>query len=152
MYACSSCNAEKDAGQFYWHKNGGRKSAMCKGCYLISRKAYNAIWRRENSEHVKESAVKKYSSEKRLESHYKKEYDITLSDYDRMYEQQDGKCAICGGTETKTPKSGRFCVDHNHSTGKVRGLLCASCNRGIGLLKDDPDIALRAHDYLLEKW
>ena len=152
MYVCSHCSLEKSDEDFYWHKNGGRKSSMCKNCYIQSRKDYNSEWREQNADYIKESAAKKYNSEKRLEIHYKKEYDITLSDYDKMYAYQDGKCAICHGTDTKTPKNGRFCVDHDHDTGKVRGLLCASCNRGIGLLKDDPETVLSAYKYLMEKW
>ena len=151
-YLCSSCNIEKDNSEFYWHKKGGRKSSMCKKCYLESRKKYNSSWKKDNAQYVKDFASINYDSEKRLEAHYKKEYNITLSDYDKMFEEQDGRCAICRGTETKTPKNGRFCVDHDHSTGEVRGLLCGSCNRGIGLLGDDPDVVLRAHKYLMKKW
>jgi len=100
-----------------------------------------AIYQKEN-----------YNSLKRLEAHYVKEYNITLADYDAMYEEQKGKCAICGSTNPKTPKNGRFCVDHDHVTGKVRGLLCSSCNRGIGLLQDDYEIILNAYKYLTKKW
>jgi len=151
MYTCTKCEVDKLEDGFYWHKNGGRKSSLCKPCYNESRKDYNEKWREANAEHVVEYRVKNYNSEARLELHYKKEYNITLQDYDDMYESQEGKCKICGSTDAKTPKNGRFCVDHDHSTGEVRGLLCSSCNRGIGLLQDDPDVVLNAYKYLTKK-
>ena len=73
-------------------------------------------------------------------------FGMTEADYDRMFNEQDGKCAICG---TSTPgTSGVFAIDHDHKTGAVRGLLCRSCNVGIGNLGDDSERLLRAADYL----
>ena len=79
----------------------------------------------------------------------KDKYGITLEDYDRMFDEQGGSCAVCG---TEDPgRKGRFHVDHNHSTGKVRGLLCMGCNTGLGALKDSPEVLLKAATYLLEQ-
>ena len=61
-------------------------------------------------------------------------------------EDQDYKCAICGVHEENTTK--RLAIDHDHTTGLVRGYLCNSCNRGIGLLKDDPNVMRSAIEYL----
>lgn len=77
----------------------------------------------------------------------RRNYGITLDDYDRIYEDQNGVCAICHLPQMST-RNTRFCVDHDHDTGEVRGLLCDSCNRGIGLLKDDPRLLERAPQYL----
>ncbi len=77
----------------------------------------------------------------------KRNYGITLEVYDRMYEQQNGLCAICRLPQL-SKRNTRFCVDHDHDTGQVRGLLCDSCNRGIGLLKDDPRLLENAAQYL----
>jgi len=55
-------------------------------------------------------------------------YNITLEDYDKMFEEQKGICKICGGE----PGNKSFHVDHNHNTGKIRGLLCNSCNTKLG--------------------
>ena len=151
MYVCKDCNENKLSDDFYWHKGGGRKSSKCKYCYLKSRKDYNVQWRQDNAEHTRAYRKENYDSLKRLELHYLKEYNITLADYDYMYELQDGKCAICESEESKTPKNGRFCVDHDHKTGEVRGLLCSSCNRGIGLLQDDFNVVLNAYKYLTKK-
>ena len=71
-------------------------------------------------------------------------YGITLDEYDEMLAKQNGGCAICG---TNTIR-GRFAIDHCHTTGKVRGLLCFDCNTGIGKLKDDPSLLLTAYNYL----
>lgn len=79
-------------------------------------------------------------------SRLKRTYGLTLEDYDRMLAEQNGGCAICA---TATPGGpGRFHVDHCHNTGRVRGLLCCNCNRGIGALKDDPARLRLAIGYL----
>lgn len=71
-------------------------------------------------------------------------YGITTSDYARLCSEQHGQCAICG----ISPFGQALHVDHCHETGKVRGLLCLTCNAGIGLLKDDPDLCYAASIYL----
>lgn len=74
-------------------------------------------------------------------------YGITEEDYQSLLLKQEGCCAICG-TDTPTGKWKVFAVDHCHKTGKVRGLLCNECNRGMGLLKDSPELLLAAAQYL----
>lgn len=70
-------------------------------------------------------------------------YDgMAATDYEHLLKQQGNRCAICKLSANKLH------VDHSHNTGKVRGLLCGSCNRGIGLLKDSPEILLAAAQYL----
>ena len=76
-------------------------------------------------------------------------YGITLDNYNEMFIKQDGKCAICGNHQSETKTA--LVVDHCHSTGKVRGLLCGNCNRGIGCLKDDIENLRCAILYLNEK-
>lgn len=77
-------------------------------------------------------------------------YRMVPSDYFALLEAQGGCCAICGGTENtgRAVKSKRLHVDHNHSTGTVRGLLCHGCNTGIGLLRDSSDLLRSAINYL----
>lgn len=79
------------------------------------------------------------------ERHLVKAYGITPLDYDAILSSQDGGCAICGRACT-TGK--RLAVDHNHTTGSVRGLLCKNCNQAIGLLGDDPGLIETAARYL----
>jgi hypothetical protein len=78
-----------------------------------------------------------------------KKYNLTEEEYNQMLINQGGCCAICG-TNKPTGKWKVFAVDHNHETGQVRELLCNECNRGIGLLKDDPERLLKAAEYLLK--
>lgn len=80
-------------------------------------------------------------------SKYWEKYKIRVTDYDKMYDSQNGECAICKTSNAKT-STGNFCVDHCHTTGKVRGLLCVNCNVGIGSLKESPEIFSAALNYL----
>lgn len=75
-------------------------------------------------------------------------YGVTLEQLEQMQVAQDNKCAICGNTFQKSPLP---CIDHNHTTGKLRGLLCYDCNRGLGVFKDNIKICESAVAYL-KKW
>ena len=77
-----------------------------------------------------------------------KKYNITPKDYENILRKQDGKCAICGSSESQKDGTKRFFVDHNHNTGKVRGLLCSKCNFGIGQFNDDVELLKNAIKYL----
>jgi hypothetical protein len=70
-------------------------------------------------------------------------YGITPEQYEAMLSEQGGTCKICNGKGRR-----RLAVDHCHSTGAVRGLLCGSCNKALGLMKDDPDRLKAAIKYL----
>ncbi len=79
------------------------------------------------------------------------QYGITPEDYERMHDEQQGKCAICGQEETTKHRAGakrRLSVDHCHKTLKVRRLLCHNCNCGIGRFNDDIDKVRKALEYL----
>lgn len=116
-------------------------------------------WRRNNPDKVK--AQQKRSNDKMKMAGYYKEneekifnrylertYDITHKDYQLLSEEQSGTCAIC---KKECVSGRRLAVDHCHTTGKVRGLLCCKCNRGLGNLDDDLD-KLRAAVLYLEKY
>lgn len=79
-----------------------------------------------------------------------RKFGITREEYDKLLKKQGGGCAICG-EELGMMRAGkrlRLCVDHDHDTGEVRGILCTSCNNGLGRFKDDPELLLRAAEYL----
>ncbi len=83
------------------------------------------------------------------------QYGLSLKDYDNMLEAQDFRCKICGstnpnGNENTMSKKTRFSVDHCHTTGKVRGLLCTKCNSGIGMFNDNISLLTAAISYLKE--
>lgn len=76
----------------------------------------------------------------------KAKYGISSDDFDKLFAEQGRACKICGSTESKG--NGRFHVDHNHTTGVVRGILCQACNVTLGKMNDDPALLRRAADYL----
>ena len=78
----------------------------------------------------------------------KHKFGIDTKDYNRMLLEQDSKCAICKNTSTGDKRSKNFHVDHCHTTGKVRGLLCSACNKGLGLFTDSRDKLENAIKYL----
>lgn len=100
---------------------------------------YSKMWRERNMSIV-------------LDAEYKKRYGITLYDYNRMYSEQNGVCYICKKPEVRvdhrTKKISRLAVDHDHVTGKVRALLCHSCNVALGAFKDDQALLRKAVEYL----
>jgi len=73
-------------------------------------------------------------------------YGITMADYNQMYINQQGRCAICNTHQIYLKKA--LAIDHDHNTGKVRGLLCSNCNLGIGNLKDSIKSLKNAIKYL----
>jgi nitrate/TMAO reductase-like tetraheme cytochrome c subunit len=75
-----------------------------------------------------------------------KRLGMTVEQFWNMYENQKGKCVIC----LQDIAAENSAIDHNHKTGKIRGILCKSCNRGIGLLKDSSEVLNRGSNYLLE--
>jgi len=128
---CTKCEVEKPLDSF--NKRKDSKDGLqyfCKECKEVLHK-------------------ETYCPDKAANLHLKRTYGITLAEYDTMLEQQGGCCKVCGTTDSGG--KGRFHVDHNHTTGKVRGLLCNGCNIGIGHLKDSPDVLLKAAAYLLEQ-
>jgi len=124
---CPTCG-ETDIAKFYVDSEGRRTNKTCKECH---KKACNERWHARPQLDRWASRNYKYG--------VTKEYLVTL------YEKQDGKCAICG----EIPKTERgLHVDHCHTTGVIRGLLCHGCNTGIGALKEDVEIFSKAIKYL----
>ena len=118
----------------------------------MAKKKYDLPWAERCPERKKELAKIWWESNKERSrlltrsAKLKRDFGITLEDYDNMFQNQDGCCAICG--EHQDSFKIRLAVDHCHNTGKVRGLLCLSCNAGIGNLKDSPTLLKKALNYL----
>jgi hypothetical protein len=93
--------------------------------HFEKRKLASNIWREKNKESV--------ATNMRIRA-YKRLYGITIADYDRMFDEQNGLCAVCG-SDKALGRGRRFHVDHDHITGKVRGLLCHLCNTAIGRIE-----------------
>jgi hypothetical protein len=100
------------------------------------RRAETKAWQQNNP--VKCDEHQRRSQLKRL-------YGLTLAQYDAMLAAQGGACALCPTVPTSRK---RLHVDHCHTTGTVRGLLCAECNMGLGKFKDNTDTLLKAVDYI----
>jgi hypothetical protein len=108
-------------------------------------------WRMANREKSSKSSMNWYRNSidrvKHNQRIYKlRSFNLSLEDFNNLFQKQNGNCGICEKNQSlfKT----KFAIDHDHKTGKVRGLLCASCNIGLGMMKDDKDILLKAIKYL----
>ena len=118
--------------------------------YWLSRKDYfkvkNREWELANPDRVKAKTAKrtKYVQSLPYPQQILQKYGLSPEGYMELLRVQDNKCAICGSEPTRF----RLSVDHCHKTGKVRGLLCSSCNRGLGYLKDDQETVKKALQYL----
>ena len=118
----------------------------------IRRRDSTRRWRARNPEQakasVKKSAAKRYAKDPDVnrKAALKRRYGMTLDQWNDMFAEQEGRCAICG-IHAKDEKK-QFVVDHCHHTGKIRALLCDSCNLGIGHLDDDINKVALALSYL----
>lgn len=101
-------------------------------------------WYARNREKVLATAREHYAKNPTLqrEIYLKKEHGLTPTQYDAMNVAQQGHCKVCGRDDQ------RLHVDHDHTTGLIRGLLCGNCNRMVGLAGDDPAVLRQAADYI----
>lgn len=80
-----------------------------------------------------------------------RERGLTTEDYELLLAKQKGQCAICGKSEDQCGRGRKYlCIDHDHKTGIVRGLLCGSCNMGLGMFSDRDDLLMCAAEYIRE--
>lgn len=123
-------------------------------------KSYQKVWREQNAVQVadyQKEYHKEYKTREEVQISAKKRglwkyYRMTPCEFNALWSSQDGKCAICDVDmmpKGRSPTS--VAVDHNHINGAVRGLLCRVCNVGIGYLRDDPDLLIRAAEYLVDR-
>lgn len=106
---------------------------------------YKKNWHIKNRDTILKKQKEAYDPIAIRKYHLKSNYGITEEEYALMLENQDRRCAIC---HKKTSK--RLHVDHDHKTGKIRGLLCQKCNHGLGQFNDDTDLLHRASEYLIK--
>ena len=109
--------------------------------HLETMKARSKAWYQANKERAsRNSRISKL-----------RQYGMTLEVYDAMMEEQKWHCPICGVELSKEETATSPRIDHNHETGKVRGILCMKCNSGLGMFKDSPLLLMRAADYLEDR-
>lgn len=113
--------------------------------------AYQAEYRKN---HLKEYAewqaeFRRKHPRKRTDYQYRSLYGITLEQYEKECAEQNNLCILCGkAPRGRSIKTQRLYVDHNHKTGKRRGLICNHCNRGLGAFMDEPELLQKAIEYL----
>lgn len=133
---CSKCGETKSPEEFYKRSDRPRgRQSKCKTCVGNSTMQVRE-WRTKNPE---AAAANRQRSRVKV-------YDLSIEEYDALLEKQSHACAIC--RKTAPGGKGRWHIDHNHATGKVRGLLCAMCNVGLGNFYDDIALLKGAIDYL----
>jgi len=172
---CLKCKKVKPILEFYEDKT--RKDgyqSWCKNCcrewsrnYYLKNKesclARSKKYVQEHPENCKKNLSKSYykhheknrtqkktyyykHKDRDRELKLKRKFNLSLDEYDKMFQEQDGCCAICGIHQSELKKA--LCVDHNHKTEKIRGLLCSNCNLAIGILKHNTGILHNAILYL----
>lgn len=171
---CRLCENEKPIEEFRIRSDTGRRRTECWPCRYAQQyqrtserqpltperrreqvRRSLAKWRiahpekhRQNCAEWYEENGRQYAWERQLAA-----YGLTPEDYDDLFMAQQGVCAVCFEPERITRNDGEvrpLVVDHNHDTGEVRGLLCSTCNTGIGMLKDSSDLLESALIYLKE--
>jgi hypothetical protein len=127
--------------------------------YKKNRRMYITQYRKKNKEKIAAQVSEHYYKNKKhkMSIYRQRVYNITPEEYDTMLEEQNHKCKICSikfndnyNLETKTDYLHAQQLDHCHTTNKVRGILCPSCNIGLGHFKDSPENITNAINYLKE--
>lgn len=141
---CTRCMKGKPLSRFRHRptKSGGQyRERVCKDCHSAAARK----WQEDNPDRVRAYARERYRSIKSSEAWQDKlveqnarRYGLSPDDYHRMLEAHKGLCAVCRKPETAKSRDGgvtrRLCIDHEHGTGRVRGLLCVACNHFLGLV------------------
>jgi hypothetical protein len=133
---CGDCGQIKPVDEFY--RAGKKRDGYCKECR-----------RHRDRARAAQKECRSYTPDQRRDYKYRQMYGISLSEYEAMVADQNGACAICGGVEKRRVygEAARLVVDHNHVTGKVRGLLCCACNGRLASIEDE-QFMLLAKNYL----
>lgn len=101
-------------------------------------------WQANNKEWIR--LYRQANKDRSRDQELRRKYGISLEKYNEILLSQSCRCRICSIHQTSLKK--KFAVDHCHDTGRIRGLLCFDCNTGIGKLKDDPNLLVKAAEYL----
>ncbi len=158
MKFCRKCNTPKPLDAFGKDsKRKGGVTSACKNC----RNKNSYKWNKENPDKVKEAnklhklTRKEYYSDPERKLKYRnldlqRRFGVTHTEYENMLKSQNGACAICKKFRLNKGKK-HMAIDHCHKTGKVRGVLCHICNRGLGMFDDSQDLLTQAIEYLAKE-
>lgn len=137
---CNVCLQDKPLTDFYPVTRGSEvRRTYCKACF----KSQIQKWKQQNPERYRETA-RRSNKKNYLKRYLSFAYGLTLEQYHELYRKHNGKCAIYRKQEVIS----RLSIDHDHKTGKIRGLLCRTCNSGIGLFQESKDLIQKAFLYL----
>lgn len=139
---CSVCKVEKPLVDYYERTN------HCKPCHHKATKARYRQNRAQMIEYHRDYNSRPTNVRRRRDQFLQKAYRITLEEYNELFANQNGCCAICGTHQSELNRA--LAVDHDHKTKNVRGLLCQSCNQAMGLLFDDQILLKKMIRYLGE--
>ena len=142
---CTDCKIEKESTEFTKHPcTKDRLQPLCRKCN--SARATANIKNRKVSDPI----FRQKHNAQSIECSRRYKFGISQEQYDQMLKDQNGACKICGKPEIAVYKSGKvkqLAVDHDHTTGEIRGLLCGTCNTAIGSL-NSVELLLKAVEYL----
>jgi hypothetical protein len=142
---CPRCSVNKPASDFHRsQQTSDGLNSYCKPCTAEYGREYAPRRRSLRRSGDRRAALRAAERKYRLD----RKYGLTLDEYHEMLSAQGSTCAICEADEPGG--RGSWHVDHCHSGGHVRGILCFRCNFALGLLRDDPSIFSRAAEYLLK--
>lgn len=143
QYLLENKQQSLEYGRKYRHKNRDKINARrSERKDWVKQVAYNKIWRTLNPE-----KIKSYDPpDKQHNRSLRKRYGITLEKYNEILDAQNGVCASC--SLKPIGKRSTLNVDHDHNTGKIRALLCHSCNTALGLLRDDAQTVEKLLEYI----
>lgn len=140
---CPCCNEWKTLEDFYkWPSGTYGISWNCKECTKAKARANHKAHREKGAEHW-ETHRKKYRVR-----HYKKKYGLTLEEFEDKLESQGNECEICKESLDVNDNSKKAHMDHNHTTGELRGILCSKCNQGLGSFYESKEKLKSAIEYL----
>lgn len=155
---CTYCNTLSN--EFAINARTGRRQTRCIPCAKFFREEQKVRRTTEKGRqksreaYLKSKATRRKLTEddlqKKSDKHIEKKYGLSPEAYTQMVLDQQNQCAICGTTNPGGQTVRKWHVDHDHKTGKVRGLLCFRCNIGLGYFLDDPDALTSAARYLLQ--
>lgn len=137
--SCTGCGETRPISEFYWTRRRNGDLARHSKCKICRRSQFSSWAKTARGRAVKREGI------------LRREYGISEEDFERMSLAQGGVCAICREPEKKLYWQGtplRLCVDHDHSTGVPRALLCSGCNVGLGSFRDNPELLMKAAEYL----
>lgn len=134
---CCRCGEKLPSTREYFYINKRNRDGLTYSCIPCQKKKVKK-YRKDNHERLKEE---------KKEYHLMRTYGLSVEDYNRIFDEQNGRCKICGRHQTNFKNA--LHVDHNHKNMVIRGLLCYRCNHILGSFKENPLIFIKMAKYVV---